>query len=273
MCDIETLDMGYKVDAEEISNLRDVFKVRTQCLTYNGKFVKLIVPDGFDVNAFAPGQVYHEKEDLPPGTYTYFFYTPGHVVCIPVQNKFEIGTNHYTLAYVSKAERVYAAGELEVKDKTLTFNLLSGSYMKPFMERRLKQKCGKEIHDKTTRMLQAAFPMFTVTPTTQELIRDDTVPITKAELNRYVSLGIEVRLYSDREICKARPEVIEFQRDSFEAINQKYPPKDLQGIAAMEKQRAEFQAELDRLKQYEVYRPTAGGKTRRRARRSRRRLH
>lgn len=262
MCDEERLNKGTPVDDFNMEPT-EVFSIRQQCLQYGTKYVRLVLPEEFTRDAFKPGKVYKNGETLPNGIYTYLFYTPTDVIAVPVSNKFEIGTGHHALAYLSQTNTVFAAGEMQVQDKDISFNLLSGSYMRSWMRDRLKSKCDAELSTKTKGMLERGYPGYTVTYTTTPLIREDTVPITQAELNKYVSMGIEVRLYKDAEICKALPYLIEQNRERIVATYTRFPPKTDKDREEYEALLQGFQVQLDKLKDYEVYKPSSGGKTRR----------
>ncbi len=176
---------GVRVDKDDLKN---AYKVRGSCYTFNGKFVRLVVPDGFDYSQFVP-QVYGPGEELPPGVYTYLFPTRDRIICVPVKNKFEIGTVHYVLAAISEAVNVIAAGELLVqRNGTIYFNLLSGSYMQKWMTSRtgLQGACNEELRDLTFRMLQQQYRGNTIEYTTAELITETNVPVTIDDLDRYV---------------------------------------------------------------------------------------
>ena len=258
MCDVEKVKKGTDVD-DVYMTLDNIYAIRQQCLQYGFKYVKLVLPDNFNVEKFKPAAVYKNGDELPSGIYTYLFYTPTDVIAVPVNNQFEIGTGHHALAYLSKTMTVFAAGEMQVDGKQISFNLLSGSYMRSWMTNTLKSKCDAELTSKTKEMLEGAYPGYTVTYTQTALIRNDTVPITKTELNKYTSLGIEVRLYNDKAVCRALPELIEQQRDRLIAINQRFPAKTDKERKEYEQQLQTFQADLDKLKDYEVYKPSGGG--------------
>lgn len=257
MCDTGKMQEGASVD---LPPLTDIYKIRPpQCYTFQGKFVKLVPPEGFDYRQFAPPKVYGSGEKLPPGVYTYMFPTQDRIVCVPVKNKFELGTVHYVLALLSGAPKTIAAGELLVQgDGTIYFNLLSGSFMKDWMERGLREACNNELRDLTLRMLQQQYPKIHIEHTNAVLITDANVPVTAEELDRYARMGLEVRLYSKKGMCMTNPVTIEEQIKIQQGTNARVGvnDEDDQTIAYLRSQ-------LDAINSsYEVYRPSSGGKRR-----------
>lgn len=257
MCDVEKMQQGARV---ELPSMRDIYKIRSSCFTFQGRFVKLIAPEGFDYTQFAPPRVYGEPgEEIPPGIYTYLFPAQDRIICVPVKNKFELGTIHFVLALLSNARNVIAAGEMLVgRDGTIHFNLLSGSFMQSWMQRSLKGKCDTELRDLTLRMLQQQYPRHRIEYTGAELITETNVPLTAEELNRYVRMGLEVRLYSSKTDCQTEPYAIENAIAIEENTNKRFG-----STVESEARIAALRADLERLNSsFELYRPTGGGRKR-----------
>ena len=244
MCDEAKMREGVRVDKEELQN---AYRLRGNCYRFQDRFVKLILPERINLKQLAPIDYGEEGQEFPPhGVYTYLFSSQGLFICIPVKNKFEIGTVHYALASTLNAERVIAAGEMRIdRDGSIVFNLLSGSYMRSFMTRTLRGACDGQLRERTSQMLQTQFPGHDIRYTNETLITDESVPLTADELNRYVGMGIEVRLYRTEKECNSDKElaIAETRLEIEENMNKnsRYPPTQEQLEAS--------QAEIDKLRQ------------------------
>ena len=261
---------GYTFSEDLISDRRNVYKIRGQCYRFEDRYVKLVMPQGFDVNQLAPPRIYGEPgEELPNGFYTYFFPSMDRIICVPVKNKFEVGTNHFTLALLTEAKKVIAAGELHVQGNTITFNLSSGSFMKDWMTRKLKNKCDDELRELTTVLLQRQYPHHKIQYTDSEMLTEENVPVTREELNRYVGMGIEVRLYRSKDVCNGNPASLEglIQQKQNILNHPRFAPtgKDKDKL---EEEITALQSQLQAFSDYVPYAPSSGGKRRK----SRRRL-
>jgi hypothetical protein len=251
MCDETKLREGVSV---ELPEMKEIYKIRSQCYTYKGKFVKLITPQGFDFNQFAPSRTYGPGEELPPGVYTYLFPSIDRIICVPVKNKFELGTIHYVLAWLSRVPKVIAAGELRVERDTITFNLLSGSFMRNWMESDLGGKCNTQLRDLTQEMLRQQYPSKRIEYNGDELITEENVPVTAEELNRYLEMGIEVRLYESKSDCRA----------NVVSLESALQVQERSGSAQANATRAE----IERLNEsFKLYKKSSGGKRRKTRRR------
>ena len=267
---------GYTFPEDLIRDRRNVYKIRGQCYTFGGKYVKLVPPQGFDVNRFAPPRIYGPREELPNGFYTYFFPSEDRIICVPVKNKFEVGANHFTLALLSEARKVIAAGELYVEGNTITFNLLSGSFMKEWMMRKLESKCDNELSQLTTELLKRQYPDHTIRYTNSEILTEENIPVTREELDRYVEMGVEVRLYDSEEACNANTASLEAMVQQKQNVlnHPRFAPTG-QAKTNLETEINDLQKQIRDLNKYDTYPPrpsasssSSGGKRRK----SRRRL-
>jgi hypothetical protein len=164
----------------------DAYKVRNQCMTYNGMFVRL---EGGDPTLFRPVGI----EKGGDGIYTYLFDQNEKLHTAKVANQFEMGSLHLTLAYESK----------EKKGDTVRFNLLSGTFMKPWMMYDLEEQCNEEVQKLAQELFTKAG--MNATYTDEAFITGKNVPVTKEQLDSYVDAGFQVKLYKERRSCMMDP--------------------------------------------------------------------
>lgn len=244
-------DCGAKVkEGVSVTPLRedDVYKIHTQCLTYNGKFVKLVKGDP---TRFRPIPLTAKDN----GIYTYLFDQDGKLHTAKVANRFEIGSLHMTLAFVADVSRVLASGELKKTGNTIDFNLISGTYMKDWMD----GTCDTEIRTHTKELFERALPGMEITYTGETFITDGSVPVTREQLHSYLDAGFEVRLYDDAKDCKPDEGLLQARLAAWEKTKQTGP--------AVERAKAD----LERTKNYTLYTRAGRKKTRRVKKRSTRR--
>jgi hypothetical protein len=231
----------------------NVYKIRVQCLTYTGKFVKLVGKG--DPQKFRPVPLRPEDD----GVYTYLFDQAKRLHTAKVANRFELGSLHLTLAFESKAERILASGELRKIGNTIEFNLLSGTYMQKWMTEELDKTCGQQVQAQAAELLQTSLPGMKITYTGEDFITDVHVPVTREQLNSYLDAGYEVRLFDDERSCKLNEALIEAQLGVWEKMKMTGPHVE------------KAKTDLDRTKKFTLYVRAGRKKTRRTKRRLTRR--
>lgn len=184
-----------KIIEDTIDDL-DAYKIRNQCLTYNGMFVRL---DDGDPRKLRPVSM----EQGGDGIYTYLFDQDRKIHTAKVSNQFEIGSLHLTLAYEGKVKSVLAAGEMKKTGNRIEFNVLSGTFMKPWMEVDLEGEHGEEVQSQAQSLFEEAG--LTAVYTDKAFITAKNVPITKEQLDMYVDAGFQVKLYPNRKACMVEP--------------------------------------------------------------------
>lgn len=185
----------------------DAYKVRNQCMTYNGMFVRL---DGGDPRLFRPIPM----EQGGDGIYTYLFDQDGKFHSAKVSNQFEMGSLHLTLAYEAKANHVLASGELRKTGDKIEFNLLSGTFMKPWMMYDLEGECNAEVQ-KLAEELFAKAGMNAVY-VDEMFITAKNVPVSKEQLDSYLDAGFQVKLFKDKRSCNDDPNYLQIKIDMWQ---------------------------------------------------------
>lgn len=188
-------------EVEEIDDL-DAYKVRGQCMTYNGMFVRL---ERGDPRLFRPVSL----DKGGDGVYTYLFDQDGRFLSARVSNLFEIGSLHLTLAYEGKVKHILAAGELKKNGDKIEFNLLSGTFMKPWMTDDLEGECDEEVQKLAEELFQNAG--MNAVYVDKPFITAKNVPISKEQLDSYVDAGFEVKLFKDKIACFDDPEILQIK--------------------------------------------------------------
>jgi hypothetical protein len=193
------ISKGYAIS--EPINEEQAYKVRNQCLTYNGKYVRLEDGDPRKIPTVP-------MEKGGDGIYTYLFDQNRKLHTAKVENQFEIGSLHRTLAYRGNVTHVLAAGELKKTGNKVEYNLLSGTFMKPWME-----ELGRAYDAKIKEQAQELFKKagFSATFVETGFITEDKVPVTKEQLDSYKAAGFQVKLYANRRYCRSSPQLIRAQ--------------------------------------------------------------
>lgn len=213
------LDTGFPIENDDMVECIEN-QPSIQCLKYENKFVKLVTKNK-KINNKA---LIYKNQFMPDGVYTYLINEFKDIYATPVDNRLEINCKHMFIAHKTNSKYALAAGEMYVKGSVLTFNLLSGTYMKPYMIDLLKGKCNEAIINRTREILMRRFTSFRIDYTDKEIITDRIVPITRDNLNKYVRAGYEVRLYDDVKDCTAIPEVHIARLELYKRM--KLPPTD-----------------------------------------------
>jgi hypothetical protein len=191
------ISKGYAIE-DTIDDL-EAYKVRNQCLTYDGKYVRL---ENGDPRKLKPIPM----EKGCDGIYTYIFDQNQKLHTAKVGNQFEIGSLHLTLAYEGKITHVLAAGELKKTGNSVEYNMLSGTFMKPWMED-LDHEYDEEIQQQAQSLFEKTGISATYVP--KAFITGKNVPVAKEQLDSYKAAGFEVRLYTNRKYCFLQPKLIQ----------------------------------------------------------------
>lgn len=180
------------------------------------------------------------------GIYTFIVDQRGRVTTTRIINAIEINAKHFSMVLRDPSiTSVRAAGELRKSGTNLEFNVLSGTFMKDWID-----DCESEIVEQAKRFLQAAFPGDTVTYNPAEYAR---TKIDTAALDSYVAAGYEVQLFKNRRGCMGYG--VKFYENML---------KNKLGDPVTN------ELELRLAKDYEVYRPGTAAGRRRKTRRNRR---
>ena len=221
------------------------------CVPFEGKFLKVLNPKNVEL----PAQILIDTPLPTDGTYTYIVDQTGRFCAVKVDNVLEIAAKHGFLAYKMHTPRVLVSGECRKMGTTIEFNVLSGTYMRDWMNETLKGECDKDVQDRAIEFIQKANPGTTIAYTAQMLVSPEALPVLREHLDKYVSAGYEVRLYSTRKGCVATPIAIEQTLKLYS----KLPPTDKLIVDLNEK--------LQLSKEYTLYKKAGKRKTRRVVRR------
>jgi hypothetical protein len=182
--------------------------------TEDGKFVKMTVPEDYNVIAFLNSfPSYNETELInEDGLYTWIMYSLGseqsiQFAAVAVKNAFEVGTLHKALALKMGAARIHGAGELLKTGSQIIYNLQSGSFTKYWLNSREKSKkrmrCSSDqLEDKLNSEFVKRFSGITLNYTNKTMI-NESIPIKYEDIQTYKHAGIIVELYDTEDMCKA----------------------------------------------------------------------
>jgi hypothetical protein len=214
-----------KVVPDKIPDRKDAFSYKSSCAVYNDKYVKLARPldspatDNADlIEPIAPSVV-EDVKSMPNGLYTYMLFEDNTFMALPVENVFEVSSIHMRLVY-EYAKRgapvILAAGELvkyddEDEGTMIQFNVQSGTYMKDMSEACQTQAIAavRKFLSKTIRNRFNPAETFII---------DKVYPVTKAQLDKYIKAGLEVRMYDNPKVCRnflTNPEYSKARLDAY----------------------------------------------------------
>ncbi len=191
------ISKGYAI--EDAIDEGRAYKIKAQCLTYDGKYVRLEGGDPRKLRAVP-------MEQGGDGIYTYVFDQNGKLRSAKVANLFEIGSLHRTIAYEGKVTHVLAAGELKKTGNNVEFNLLSGTFMSPWMRELGAAYTGK-IQEQARNLFEKAG--FSATYVSNDFITEKNVPVTKEQLDSYKAAGFQVKLYANKKYCLLEPTLLQ----------------------------------------------------------------
>jgi hypothetical protein len=176
--------------------------------THGGEFVSIKPPaDKSQLTAFLSGLRMYDSTNLTDGIFTWMFYNTSENPTIrfaasKVESEFELGTAHKVMGLRLRAAKVYGAGELKKESGTITYNLESGSYMKPWKESREKKRycMPEEIETKVDTVFLTLFP--------GAVKREGTfiskMRVSNELLEEYRAAGFIVDVQPDRVTCRTR---------------------------------------------------------------------
>ncbi len=184
------------IPIEDAIELESAYGAKRQCLTFGNKFVRIIPKNKRVIDIPTKNPV------TTDGVYVFLFDQDGRFWVTPVENMFEYGSIHFTLVFESNAKRILTAGELYKTGTKMAFNLLSGSYMKGWME---EMDCDDVIIQRTKSMLEKTHPDLDINYTNKTFVTSTRIPLTENQLKKYHTAGFEIRLYSDQSVCMYEP--------------------------------------------------------------------
>ena len=237
------ITQGYTIETPY--TVSDAYKIRKQCLKYDTFFVKL---EGGDPKKFHPVSM----EQGGDGIYTYVFDQDKRLHTGKVSNQFELGTIHRALAYEGNVKRVLASGELRKTGNRVEFNLLSGTFMLPWMTDTLAGKYDKEVQVQTRQLFETVG--LEAEYTDKPFITEELVPVTKEQLDAYVDAGFQVKLFKDRKLCLKDTNMLKSKIIAWKDMSAQVYAQDIRE-AEEELRKAESAAEL--------YTKSGGRRTRR----------
>uniref|UniRef100_A0A6C0J5H1 Uncharacterized protein n=1 Tax=viral metagenome TaxID=1070528 RepID=A0A6C0J5H1_9ZZZZ len=203
---------GYRVSPEEVNN---TYKIRLPCLenailwnvTVDGVVIRkepgqkgpvggaLLLPPTERVafeNYLRAIPRLHPEQITQDGVYTWIMYDGGQFVATRVDTPFEVGTVHNSLALSVGAHVINGAGELKKNGSSIAFNLESGSFMKPWLRSKERdrycptKKLEDYVEDKIRILFPGAFYLG------RSFITQDAFPITQDVLDVYLHAGFRV---------------------------------------------------------------------------------
>jgi hypothetical protein len=147
--------------------------------------------------------IYEKPTD--DGYYTWLIYTEDAeqlFVATKALSILEIGTIHMDIAKRVNAKKIHAAGELKVDGESITFNLQSGTYMKPAMQKK-GNRCRTDYFEELVIKKVKMYLGDNAKDIEESLINKDNLPITGEELALYEEYGALITKYDSFEACKA----------------------------------------------------------------------
>jgi hypothetical protein len=202
-------------------NILDSFvSMKKSCLMYadrgKGYYVKVSVPESnraavasqarfqAAVRAFTKLHGVDTFKDAPNGIYTWILSDAGFLAA-RVLSLFELGTLHKQLAGFLGAKRVFVAGECNKQGDTVAINLQSGTFTLKILER--VRETNATITDRLKERARGVFEGMGFEGVKvsvlgdKTLIRENTTPVLKDELELYKAAGFVVELYNKKEDC------------------------------------------------------------------------
>lgn len=202
--DCSAVEKGVAPDSENPTDENNAYKIKLNCLKYKEYYIHLqATPEVLRKNTPVP------MSEGGDGVYTFIFAEDRQLYSARVFNRMEIGSLHITLEWTHKVKRVLAAGEMEVVNgQVVQFNLLSGSFMKQWMEETLEGKCDAHVISQTKQLfLEAGHP--DATYTAENLIKPEkNVKLSKQQLDMYLKKGFRIRLFKSKEVCMVDPNIL-----------------------------------------------------------------
>jgi hypothetical protein len=151
----------------------------------------------------------------PPGTYTWIESDEG-FFAVAIRNLTEIATLHSSLAERTNSTNIYISGEARIGvtndgQKTLHFNILSGTYMLPLLKRLQREghlKNNSVLRGNAKRLFNKMgfYELRNVSNTMETFITSNALPITIEQLEEYDEAGYEIKLYDTPDTCKSASE-------------------------------------------------------------------
>ncbi len=188
-----------KMTAKEAVNVKKSFNCKVQ--TQDGaKYVLIELPKEDRVyETFVQAiRLYTDVASLPNGLYTWIFPSPTTIALTPVLSAIEAGSAHMTIAYRVGADKIHGAGELKKQGNTVTYNLLSGTYMLKWLDS--VEECREPLESTIRAAFERMVPGAVFVDTTM-IVKDTR--ITTADLDWYSTQGFSVRLFDDAKTCVA----------------------------------------------------------------------
>ena len=172
-----------------------------QCTAWNGTHLKFDLKN-LDRRGFLSDLPLVQTP--PKGYSTWIIYSSGggpkKFVSCSTMSILETGTTHQVLAWRVGATHVHAAGEM-LLTTTLTYNFISGTFMASLLAEKKKRRtsCPASMYSEFLEERVADF--FKGTWTSLTLIREQTLPVQKSELDLLEKWGGIIQKFPSKEAC------------------------------------------------------------------------
>ena len=147
------------------------------------------------------------ERPIEDGYYTWLIYTEDaantrqRFIATKALSILEIGTIHMDIAKRVNAKKIHAAGEIKVDGDSITFNLQSGTYMKPAMQKK-RSRCDTIRFEDLVISKVKNYLGDNAKDTEEPLIIKTNLPIKGEELALYEEYGAVITKYDSSEACK-----------------------------------------------------------------------
>ena len=202
MCDSEW-KRGFpveKLSAKESVNVKSSFNCKVQ-LQDTTKYVLVELPkdEGAYERFVGSIELYDNVATLPDGLYTWILPSPTTIAMTPVYSAIEAGSAHMTIAYRVGAAIVYGAGELLKQGDTITYNVLSGTYMLKWLDS-VPTECRETLESDVRSAFERLAPG---SVHIQDTMITKDIKISQKDLDWYTEHGFRVSLFDDAKSCLA----------------------------------------------------------------------
>jgi hypothetical protein len=194
----------FEDEHDTIISIRQQHKCR---VVFNGRILNINISNLNKDTLLQDIPLIHERP-VEHGYYTWLIYSnDGDKVFVASKaySILELGTIHRAIAYRVQPTKIHSAGEIRVDvNGTLTFNIISGTYMLPFFSSLKRSRCDKDNLESLMVRKIKEFIGEDSNFTQETLITPATLPVTQEEIDLYTRHGAVIGLpYNSTEECKA----------------------------------------------------------------------
>jgi hypothetical protein len=194
----------FEDEHDTIISIREQHKCK---VVFNGKILNINISNLNKETLLQDISLINERPD-EPGYYTWLIYSnDGDKVFVASKaySILELGTIHRAIAHRVQPTKIHSAGEIKIDaDGSLTFNVISGTYMLPLFSSLKRSRCDKDnLETLMIRKIKEFIGEDSIF-TQETLITPATLPVTQAELDLYTKHGAVIGPpYNSTEECKA----------------------------------------------------------------------